>query len=115
MENVVVRLAEDRDCRAIFEWRNDEHARNMSNATDAIEWGKHQEWYAHSLTSPSRLMLVCEKAYNGPIANVRFDISASIAVVSINLCPTMRGKGLAALCLTSSINFFSKRNLHLTI
>ena len=109
MENIVVRLAEDRDCRVIFEWRNDEHTRNMSNGIDTIEWEEHQKWFANSLNSQSRLILVCEKAFEGPIATVRFDIGGSNAVVSINLCPTMRGKGLATLCLRSSINFFSKR------
>ena len=104
MENIVVRF-EDRDCRVIFEWRNDEHTRNMSNGIDAIEWEEHQKRFANSLNSQSRLILVCEKAFEGP-SPPSFDIGGSNAVVSINLCPTMRGKGLATLCLRSSINFF---------
>lgn len=108
IEDIKVRGARHNDSKDNFEWRNDELTRQMSHTSEIIEWEKHKKWYSNSIDSESRILLICEDNLNNKIAIIRFDISELNAVVSINLNPTQRGKGLAKSCLIKSIEFFSK-------
>ena len=104
---IKVRKAELRDAEAIFEWRNDELTRKMSHSTDAIRWEGHREWFASSLDNKNRLLLLCKNEIGSrKIAMIRFDVISSRALVSINLSPQMRGKGLSKLCLSEAIKYF---------
>jgi RimJ/RimL family protein N-acetyltransferase len=106
---LVVRKANDGDSKDIFDWRNDALTRQMSHNTDYIEWNEHSNWFSSSLTSENRLLIMCEKKDTlEKIAIVRFDVDEGRALVSINLNPNKRGKGLAKVCLTNSIDYFSK-------
>jgi len=108
MINIKIRSAKENDSKDIFEWRNDELTRRMSHTSKIIGWKKHSRWYSQSLVSEKRILLICEDDSNKKIAIIRFDMHESNAVISINLNPTQRGKGLAKLCLIRSIEFFSK-------
>ena len=102
------RIAETKDSKMIYEWRNDELTRKMSHTEDYIEWEGHSKWFASSLTKSNRLLLMCEVAdYDESVAMVRFDVEAKNALVSINLSPQMRGMGLSKICLSEAINHFS--------
>lgn len=109
MVDIKIRRAKQNDSKDIFEWRNDERTRHMSHTSQIIDWEDHKKWYLNSLDSKSLIMLICEDNRSEKIAIIRFDISISSAVISINLNPTKRGKGLAKPCLITSIKFFSKR------
>ena len=108
LEYIKVRNAEKTDCDDIFIWRNDEFTRKMSHTSEIVDLDKHSEWYFNSLNLESRVLLLCENSYNEKIASVTFDISEQKAVISINLNPTQRGKGLGRFCLIKSIEFFSR-------
>ena len=108
MTNVSVRLATDSDSKNIFEWRNDELTRRMSHTSEIVELEQHNNWYANSLVLESRTLLICEGDGGEKISVIRFDISQSNAVISINLNPIQRGKGLAKTSLIKSIEFFSE-------
>lgn len=108
MVDIRIRSAKKTDSKDIFEWRNDEITRKMSNSPKIIEWENHSRWFSSSLDSKSRILLICEDDCSEKIAIIRFDISESNSVISINLNPTQRGKGLAKSCLSRSIEFFSK-------
>ena len=108
MEEIKIRSAKENDSKDIFEWRNNELTRQMSHTSEIIEWENHNRWYSNSLNSQSRILLICEDNRNEKIAIIRFDISESNAIISINLNPNQRGKGLAKPCLIGSIEFFSK-------
>tara|TARA_B100000989_G_scaffold297916_1_gene285239 strand:+ start:10043 stop:10501 length:459 start_codon:yes stop_codon:yes gene_type:complete len=112
MKNLSVRLATNSDSNKIFEWRNDEYSRQMSHTTELIEWQHHINWFSKSLISEDRIILISEKSPNKTISVVSFDIQKSEAIVSINLNPIWRGKGLAKLCLLKSIEYFSKNYLN---
>ena len=102
-----VRKADLNDSQDIFTWRNDEHTRNMSHTSDLIEWHDHCQWYANSLTNQNRLLIICEAPNKTKIAIVRFDLeSHQRALISINLSPSARGKGLSKACLSKAIEFF---------
>ena len=113
MEAIKIRSAKENDSKDIFEWRNDELTRQMSKTSEIIEWENHKRWYSNSLGSESRIVLICEDNRNEKIAIIRFDISESNAVISINLNPNQRGKGLAKSCLIGSIEFFSKEYIEI--
>jgi RimJ/RimL family protein N-acetyltransferase len=102
-----VRAAEEKDSLDIYEWRNDELTRQMSHTTDLVEWEGHSKWFAASLKNESRLLAICEEVEStSKVAVVRFDVVNDRALISINLSPSMRGKGLAKGCLSKSIIFF---------
>jgi len=106
MNDLTIRLATKDDCRTVFEWRNHEQTRIMSNKVDKIDWNKHKIWFNESIKRKSRMLLICEQGSKNQIATVRFDIINTVALVSINLKPSMRGKKLAKPCLKLSIDFF---------
>lgn len=107
MEEIKIRSAKENDSKDIFEWRNDELTRQMSHTSEIIEWENHNRWFSNSLDSENRILLICEDDRNEKIAIIRFDISESNAIISINLNPNQRGKGIAKSCLIRSIEFFS--------
>lgn len=113
MIDIKIRSAKKNDSKDIFEWRNDELTRRMSLTSKIIEWENHSIWYSNSLDMDSRTVLICEDFHNKKIAMIRFDISKNSAFVSINLNPSMRGKGFAKLCLIKSIEFFSNEHMEI--
>ena len=104
---IETRKAEFKDSKTIFEWRNDHLTRAISHTTNIVDWEGHSAWFASSLENKNRLLLLCEnKNDSKKIAVVRFDVSHPRALVSINLAPDMRGKGISKQCLRGSIVIF---------
>ena len=104
---IKTRKAGLKDSKIIFEWRNDELTRTMSHTTDIVDWERHSAWFASSLENKNRLLLLCEnKNESKKMAVVRFDVNSTRALVSINLAPDMRGKGISKQCLSGSIERF---------
>ena len=113
MVDIKIRSAKENDSKDIFEWRNDELTRQMSHTSEIIEWENHNRWYSNSLDSESRILLICEDDLNEKIAIIRFDITESNAIISINLNPAQRGKGLSKSCLIRAIEFFAKKYIEI--
>tara|TARA_B100001063_G_C16554182_1_gene447590 strand:+ start:181 stop:642 length:462 start_codon:yes stop_codon:yes gene_type:complete len=109
LKNFSVRLATDKDSKNIFDWRNDTLTRSMSHSNKIINWKEHKQWYASSLNSEDRLLIICEYDIFNKIAVVRFDLNESGVLISINLNPNKRGKNLGKESLIKSIEFFSKK------
>lgn len=107
MDSIKVRLATGSDCKDVFEWRNDQLTRQMSHATEIVEWVRHKRWFQKSLMNHSRLLLICEDDVNEKIAVIRFDLDSDSATISINLSPNQRDKGFAKKCLSHSIEYIS--------
>ena len=108
MASLFVRPAQDADSNDIFNWRNDKTTRAMSLATDFVDWETHIKWYKSALKDPNTCILICcfNKTLEKKVGVVRFSVKVSEATVSINVSPYCRGKGLAKMCLRSSIGFF---------
>ena len=103
------RRADENDSVDIFDWRNDEITREMSYTAHSLGWEEHSEWFAASLSSNSRLLVICEVTDpSTKVAVVRFDIGNNEALISINLPPNARGKGFAKNCLKAAITFFQR-------
>ena len=104
---VSVRLADLSDSKEVFNWRNDETTRKMSHTNNIINWQEHNHWFNSNLESKSQCLLICyvEETYE-KVAAVRFNLQNNIAIISINLSPSMRSKGFAVPCLNEAIDHF---------
>ena len=108
---VTVRRAELSDCKEVFEWRNDDITRQMARSSVVVLWKDHLRWYESSLANEDQLLLICEsKVSHCKLGIVRFDFidGARKSEISINLSPSMRGKGYARDCLEKSISYMTK-------
>ena len=105
---IFVRPAQKNDTQVLFEWRNDRLARRMSLSSDFVGWGEHSKWLSKVLNDLNQLLLICENVNGTPVGMVRFDVRSDKSLVSINLAPSWRGKGLGRLCLKVAINCFRK-------
>lgn len=88
-----VRKAEYKDCRDIFNWRNDATVRLMSGNTELISWPDHQAWYSSSINDEKKILLIVSEK-DEPAGVVRFDLDGLMVEVSIYLVPAAQGKGL---------------------
>ena len=109
---VIARKANMGDCKEVFEWRNDSITRQMSFTSNVVLWEDHLRWYELSLASEKRLLLICEakeKVKNIKLGIVRFDFvdDGRISEISINLSPSVRGKGYGKECLKKSIFYMA--------
>lgn len=108
-----VRPAELNDSHDIFKWRNDEDTRRMFFDQSVISLESHQLWFANSLVNRNKKLIVAE-SNDQKVGVVRFDyLEPGYALVSINLNPLCRGKGLAAEVLVKSEALLSQGTLQL--
>lgn len=111
-----VRQASWEDVNDLFEWRNDPVTQSMSLTKGSVERADHERWLRMVLADPSRLLLIIEAgAKSDRLGVVRFDVSGDEALVSLNLNPAYRGRGLAARLLgaaeTFALGFFTEREV----
>ena len=113
---VSVRLANLSDSKEVFNWRNDNTTRKMSHTNDIIDWQEHNHWFDSNLESKSQCLLICyiEETHE-KVAAVRFNLQNNITIISINLSPSMRGKGFAVPCLNEAIDYFISKFSSLSI
>ncbi|MDY6928502.1 MAG: GNAT family N-acetyltransferase [Pseudomonadota bacterium] len=111
---VKVREASPEDCLDIYRWRNDELTRQMSQTTDKVALKDHKEWFAASLKNRRRLLVICEDECDEKIGIVHFEVKGNRALISINIAPDKRGRGLAKTCITEGIALLNSRfdNIH---
>ena len=113
---ISARNATPDDSADVFLWRNDPQTRAMSHVTDPVERKDHDQWFAAALADHNRRLIICEHiGSTRKLAVVRFDISGDQALISINLAPDMRGKGLAAGCLRAALATFEAASDHVTL
>jgi UDP-2,4-diacetamido-2,4,6-trideoxy-beta-L-altropyranose hydrolase len=93
---VWLRPAGTEDCRLLWKWANEPTVRAASFNTEAIPWERHQQWFAAKLKDPGCTLLVAMNEAGMPIGQVRCDVSGSVAVISISLDPSFRGRGYGA-------------------
>ena len=71
-----------------------------------VSWDEHKEWFKNSLLNPRKVLLICYDEIKEKVGIVRFDIENTQTLISINLNPSKRGRGLSSQSLTESIKFF---------
>jgi len=92
---LVARPATLRDCRQLWQWRNDPATRAGSGSSAEVTWDDHLRWFTASLTRTDRMLLVIEDSV-GPVGTVRWDLkSEGQWEASITVAPERRGQNLA--------------------
>lgn len=82
------------DSEQLWLWRNDLFSRTMATSSAPIAWPAHARWFDRILSDPGTELLIAERGGTA-LAMVRFDIiGAREALVSINVAPVARGKGI---------------------
>jgi len=94
------------DARLLWEWANDPDTRAMSFHPAPIPFATHQEWMERKLSDPATTFLLALDAADRRVAQVRFDVTNTAAVVSISVAREYRGQGLAIPVLQSACRRF---------
>ena len=95
-ESLNLQPVREEDCRLIWEWANDPEARAVSLSSEPIPWETHVKWFAAHRHGPGNLFYLATNSHNIPVGQVRYDISDTEAVVSVNLAKEARGRGYGA-------------------
>lgn len=105
MKSITVKKATLNDKDDVFIWRNDQQAIEMSLSNDSVSRSEHSSWFDKKIKSDKTLILIgyCQ---NQKIGMTRFDLNKNENIISINLDPISRGKGLSSLFLKESIEYF---------
>ena len=109
--------ATEQDSCEIWRWRNDETSRQMFLNQSEVSWEDHCRWFNDLQHDSSRRLYIATDDVGCKMGVCRFDLdrSSNVAEVSINLNPTMRGKGLASSVLFSAIDQYFLDNNGVTL
>ena len=110
VQNLNIKLAEEKDSADVYAWRNDPKTRAMSKNTKLVTIDEHNNWYNKAINSQDCLMLIARLDIKDKIGMCRFNINTDqkFAEVSINLNPKYRGNKLSYPLLRGAIQYFSK-------
>lgn len=111
VEKFVIRLAEPRDIKTVFDLSNDDTVRTMSIHPEKIEWESHVKWFDGALKNPDLKFYVAESADGDFIGQIRFARNSAEWIVSISLVEKYRGKGMAKSILHRSIELSNLKNI----
>ena len=108
---MLIRKANDSDCKAIFDWRNNPSNQKMFFNNVYVSYEEHVEWFKQSLKNSSRILYVGE-INEERVGVCRFDYSKEnlSAEVSINMNPNFRDKGIGKLFLINAIDSYESGN-----
>jgi RimJ/RimL family protein N-acetyltransferase len=98
-----IRPAETRDCRTLWVWANDPVVRAASFSEKPIAWETHERWFTRQLQSAVAQIYITENQTGESVGQVRYQIEAQSATLSISLGPTFRGQGLGWMVLLLGI------------
>jgi len=97
------------DSETLWLWRNDPLMRRMAKSQGPIPWSAHDLWYRRALSNARTVILIGEIG-GTPVGMVRFDPrSDGSFLVSINLDPHRRGRGLGTKLLAAGCDRFLEK------
>ena len=111
-QQLLIERASLHHSKSIWEWRNDAVTRSVSRNSEVVAWDEHDAWFRRSIVNPDRFFYVgipIGDPQKLPIGVVRFDLLGSINghwEISINMSPSVRGKGLGRLLLECGTRAF---------
>jgi UDP-2,4-diacetamido-2,4,6-trideoxy-beta-L-altropyranose hydrolase len=108
--DLLLRDVRAEDSERLWLWRNDPQTRLMAISSDPIAWIDHRQWFATIMADPATWLMIVEQDGN-PAVMIRFDRSDDRhAVVSINVAPIARSRGLGRQALAMACSRYRKRN-----
>ena len=108
---MIIRKVTKKDSLDIWLWRNDKKSIFFSKNKKKITLNVHNKWFEKNLNNIKIKFYIgylVKNNHKKKVGVVRFNIKSNYAVVSINLNPTMRGKGLSYILLEAGIKKFLK-------
>lgn len=93
-QKVTLRNVTIQDMETIFSWINNYEVRKMFLDHHTISWDEHVNWFITKLADPNHKYLIGIDTNNNPIGQIRFEISACHADVSVLTDPNLRGRGI---------------------
>lgn len=108
---IELRLADNNDGELIFEWANDDVTRVNSFSNHKISLEEHKEWFKNKISDNDTRMYIVE-LNNKPASFIRFDLNDTLDshIISINIAPKQRGRGLASIFLSLALNMLRKES-----
>lgn len=91
--NIVLRRANEGDCRVIWDWSNDSVVRKASFSTESIPWETHIQWFRNKLNDANCEMYIAQNEDGEKLGQVRFEMDQHDAIISVSLDPSCRNKG----------------------
>ena len=88
-----LRLACEADCGILWQWANSPEVRAVSFSTEPIPCENHIQWFHDKILDPCCSLYLATINGGSPIGQIRFDIQANEAVVSVIVAPESRGNG----------------------
>ncbi|HEY3902196.1 MAG TPA: UDP-2,4-diacetamido-2,4,6-trideoxy-beta-L-altropyranose hydrolase [Chthoniobacter sp.] len=86
-----LRSVRKEDEKLIWEWANDPVVRQASFRSDPISWEDHRRWFATKVSSSTTHIYIAELE-DEPVAQVRFELDDSEAVISVSVSTKLRGR-----------------------
>jgi len=108
---MIIQKITKKDSFDIWLWRNDKKSIFFSKNKKKITLEAHNKWFKKNLTNKKikfYIGFIAKKNEKKKAGVIRFNIKSKYALVSINLNPVMRGKGLSYILLASGIKKFLK-------
>lgn len=109
-----IRDARTSDSEMLWLWRNDPHVRANSKMSSPIAWTDHAKWYAAVLSSDFTDTFIVQQG-GAAVGMVRFDTTGDSAVISINIAPEARGRGIGSAALRMACDLYLKRHPDITL
>ncbi|WP_434777349.1 UDP-2,4-diacetamido-2,4,6-trideoxy-beta-L-altropyranose hydrolase [Neisseria sp. Ec49-e6-T10] len=102
--DITIRAANLDDAQLLYSWRNAPQIRERSLNTQTILFSDHMNWFKHSLSLKTRLILIAMH-HEVESACIRFDFQEQTAIVSIYLSPEKIGDGIGRFVLKAAHNW----------
>jgi len=91
------------DAMLLWAWANDPETRRNAFTKAPIPYETHVAWLQGRLASDATRLLIFTDA-EGPVGQVRFDVEADVAEISIVVAPERRGCGHGRAMLTEAVD-----------
>jgi RimJ/RimL family protein N-acetyltransferase len=108
---MIIQKITKKDLSDIWIWRNDKRSIYFSKNKKKITLEAHTRWFDKNLKNKKMKFYIgylCKKNEKKKIGVIRFDLKSKYALVSINLNPIFRGRGLSNSLLEGAIKKFFK-------
>jgi UDP-2,4-diacetamido-2,4,6-trideoxy-beta-L-altropyranose hydrolase len=90
-----LRNATEDDCALLWNWANDPEIRAAAFSSAPILWENHVKWFTARLADEASVFYIALDSDDAAVGQVRYQIEADRAVLSVNLDRQFRGKGFA--------------------
>lgn len=92
-DQLMLRQATYNDCNLIWQWSNEEKARQASFSQGLIPWNEHVQWFKRKLADPNHIFFIATKGNKKQLGQIRYSIEGYKAIVSLSIDAKYRSLG----------------------